>query len=213
MPMVENIPVLLAANVWEMVIGIIFFILYIVGQLMSASEKGKKEPARGKRVRPPQPADEKGRGGQAIAPQPAGQEAALRQEVEDFLHRAQGKPPRKAPRTRQPEKAKPEPAIRSLVNLQRESISEHVEKHLSSKRLADHADRLGDQVAMADDRVEARLHKKFDHRLGSLQQQERPEDNRPKKDNIAAEIAAMLKDPKGMRQVIIAQEILQRPKF
>jgi len=72
---------------------------------------------------------------------------------------------------------------------------------------------LGTQVATADDRLELRLHEKFDHTVGRLEHRDIPEDDQHKKVDMAAEIAQMLRSPEGMRQLIVANEILRRPEW
>lgn len=235
----DSIPLLLAADdIWRIVIFIVFMALYGIGQLITAGQQAKKKPPARRQPRPPQVPGDKAPDGKAAAPQPAGQADALRREVDEFLRRAQGKPPleekpnrpqpkpqprKQAPtrptttlaggepkptsiRVPQPPKA-PEPEI----PLRKGSVAEHVASHISSKKIVDHASQLGDKVALADDRLESRLREKFDHQLGSLKKRESSTPTESQQPNVAEEIAALLSSPSGMRQLIIAKEILERP--
>lgn len=229
MPTPDSIPVLLAADVWEIAVGAIFFILYAVGQLVSAREKAQKKAPRPRRAPPdkvPQvaaPADK---------PLAQNQEEKLRNEVEQFLRRAEGKsaeppkPPsqptpvptplhkksRRPAAAQQSQRLPSQRPIEPLARSKREGVAEHVSRHLDPSELVAHAERLGGEVGQSDERMESRLQEKFDHRLGSLQHEDRPAEKEKQKANIAADIAAMLRSPEGMRQLIIAQEILRRPE-
>lgn len=78
--------------------------------------------------------------------------------------------------------------------------------------IGQHASRLGEEVAQADDRMQAQLQQKFDHRVGTLA----PVSAAPPKATAAAtaarEFRELLARPGGMRQAIIANEILRRPE-
>ena len=208
-------PLILAAAVWEVVVGVIFFVLYGIGQLLSARESIKKKPVEQKR--PARPPAKQAAEGRPLAPQPVGQEESLRREVEDFLRRAQGKPPQQERASSPPRKPKPQrtPPPQPEGGLRHEGVAEHVAKHISSKQLVEHAEKLGDEVALADDRLESRLHQRFDHQVGSLQRREESTapPGKEKEKGAAAEIAAMMRSPQGMRQLILAQEILRRPEL
>ena len=99
------------------------------------------------------------------------------------------------------------------------TVDEHVRQHmghLKESTLAEQAAHLGEQVAQADDRVAARLHEKFDHKLGKLQAR-----NTQRRSEAAAaavleptsaeSIAALLANPDSIRNAIVLNEILQRP--
>ncbi|WP_428307621.1 hypothetical protein [Lacipirellula sp.] len=77
--------------------------------------------------------------------------------------------------------------------------------------IGQHASRLGEEVAQADDRMQAQLQQKFDHRVGTLA----PVSTAAPKSaaaTAAREFRELLARPGGMRQVIIANEILRRPE-
>jgi len=210
-----------AANWWEVAAGLIFFVLYSVGQLLAVREEAKRKKAqqRPPRPRPPQ-AD------QAEAqPQPPNQADPLRREVEEFLRRAQGKPaesppahqlkpappkrqrPQRSLQAEPPQKAKP---VRR-AELRREGVAEHVARHLSAEKIAEHTSHLGETVALADDRLEARLQEKFTHELGSLKRNSSQVEELESSATIAEEVRQLMSQPTGMRQLIVANEILRRP--
>lgn len=234
---------------WESVIGILFFVLYGVGQLLGNRQeaKAKQKP---KPPRPPQPPRQEPIAvdlAEPVAAKPRNQEEALRSEIEDFLRRAQGKPPKPKP---EPERRRPEPrpeldfpqrpqyqpsqqrksrpvptspapprkSLRPLqqdsaAQMRQESVGEHVTRHLSTSDIAVHAEALGDELELTDERLEERLKAKFEHELGSLGQREEQRVKQTAKQDMAAEISAMLRSPAGMRQLIIANEILRRPEI
>lgn len=79
------------------------------------------------------------------------------------------------------------------------------------------ASRLGSEVALADDRMEAQLHEKFDHRVGTLAplaaSSTGPQGGGAEKENVAArEFRELIARPGGMRQLVIANEVLRRPE-
>lgn len=128
-------------------------------------------------------------------------------------------PPRRVARKpkRRPVR-EPEPEIELLIDepAQQESKpkrSQRELRHLPESQLAEQAAHLGSRISQADDRVEARLHEKFDHRLGKLRQEE--ESAAPvlevTNETGAQRIKALLARPGGVREAIILSEILRRP--
>ncbi len=229
---------LLAAGGIEAVFYVIVFIFWIVSQLFGNRKAGKQK----KQPQPrPQPVDRgedfplfgnnKGQE-RGQANQPPNQEDALRSEVEDFLRRAQGKPPKPKPQPMRQQKSPqpPEPQRKRLVapvrkdplrqknplrqkepTLRSEGVAEHVSRHISTQDIAAHTQTLGAEVATADDVLEARLHETFDHEVGRLEHRDMAAKH--EEVDMAANMAAMLRSPEGMRQLIIANEILRRPEW
>lgn len=190
---------------------IIVFILYTIGQLVMS--QGKK-PAQ-QRVPPkPRPA--------APPPQPRTVEEKLRSEVEEFLRQVQGEPPKPAqtrPKTVGPAKpvvVKIEQPAATVIELEPErmTLQEHVARHISTADVVQHAVALGAEVGQADEKMVAHLQERFQHQLGALEprQQQQPEVRRLR-NATATEIANLLRSPTGVRQVIVASEILRRPEF
>ncbi|TWU21895.1 hypothetical protein [Bythopirellula polymerisocia] len=199
----NHLPPLFAAGWGELVIVIIFFMISALGQLLSAKNKEGKP-------RPPRP--------QGDGAPPKGQEIAenLRGEVEDFLREMQGKPPRPKQKQKKPKPAvikvqQPTP-VAAPTSLRSESVREHVRRHISTVEIAQQTSKLGEDVGLADERLESHLQQTFEHKLGALEHQVRPAE--PKHQNKRADdIAQLLRSPAGMRQAIIASEILRRPEI
>ncbi len=213
---------ILAADWWEVAAGLIFFILYGVGQLIAGRDeaKRKKEQPRPPRPRPPQ-------AGQAEAQaQPPNQADPLRREVEEFLRRAQGKQvespsprqlkpaPTKRQRPQRSLQAEPpkRPKLTERTELRSEGVAEHVARHLSTEQISEHTSHLGETVAQADDRLEAHLQEKFTHQIGSLKSRDPVAEETVQQATIAEEIKRLMSQPTGMRQLIVASEILRRPE-
>jgi hypothetical protein len=90
-------------------------------------------------------------------------------------------------------------------------VAEHVSRHVSTADVTENVSTLGADVALADDRLEARLQETFQHPIGQLQHVEQgPAKDRPP--TIAEEIRQLIRQPAGARQLIIANEILRRPE-
>jgi hypothetical protein len=129
-------------------------------------------------------------------------------------------PERPAERPDQPrrlvESQRPEPAA-PLNPLTTESRSSFAPTPLGSgialhtQTLTQHAQTLGADVAQADERMQEHLRQKFVHSVGALSPTtsvQRQATGSP----AAQELRALLARPGGMRQVIIANEILRRPE-
>lgn len=96
----------------------------------------------------------------------------------------------------------------------REGVAEHVSHHLDTGDVTSRASQLGSDVGMADDKLEAHLHDKFDHDLSKIDDQldKESETGGPTVGTTkASEIAEMLANPKSIRQAVILSEILNRP--
>ena len=101
-----------------------------------------------------------------------------------------------------------------------QSVSDHVSSHIDTKSLGEHASQLGEEVALADDKLVDRLHGTFDHKVGHLKidttqsvhsttttitaRQVSP---------IADDLLQMLSNPVSIRQAILITEVLKRPDF
>lgn len=144
-----------------------------------------------------------------------------RRPVDPFEEPARDKPSRperlQPPRRTQPlrqtepqrdgrEPAPPQPVARSEAS----RADSHELRHLPESQLAEHAAHLGEGIAGADDRVQARLEAKF----GKFLDQSPATTHQAPADpatNAAARIAAALSSPGGVRDAIVLNEILQRP--
>jgi hypothetical protein len=96
------------------------------------------------------------------------------------------------------------------------SVAEHVAERIgsSSQQFREEVADLGSRVIQADKQFDAQLEQKFSHQLGTLGQTATSTayDTRVADTNSpAAQIAAMLATPDGIRQAMLVNEILRRP--
>jgi hypothetical protein len=94
------------------------------------------------------------------------------------------------------------------------SVSQHMR---GTTDIARHASSLGAEVDQADDKLEARLHRTFDHKLGQLKDTTTaatPQQIKQAADpsSSAANMARLLANPQSIRNAIILSEILNRPE-
>jgi hypothetical protein len=76
------------------------------------------------------------------------------------------------------------------------------------------ASQLGQRIAAEDQEFDSQIKAKFDHTLGTLGSTETlttPTSGPPPADTPAAELAAMLASPDGIRRAVMLNEILRRP--
>jgi hypothetical protein len=91
-------------------------------------------------------------------------------------------------------------------------VAQHVAQHLTgAQQLAAHASKLGADVALADERLQEHLQGKFVHQVGALQHRE-TEKRTVARSPVAEAIIKSLQSPSGVRQIIVASEILRRPE-
>jgi hypothetical protein len=100
-----------------------------------------------------------------------------------------------------------------------ESVAEHVRQHIDSatRALGQQASQLGQRIVREDAQFDVQLKAKFDHEVGTLAPKERVTDT-PSQSPVntdttspAAQLAAMLTNPEGVRQAVIINEVLRRP--
>lgn len=162
----------------------------------------------------------------------------MARDIEEFLRRAAerrrqpeppAEPPRQqAPAPRQQAPTPPQEHQRLVIDdveviddpYAGETVAEHVQAHISTDDIADHARHLGEEVANRDDKVDERIHKKFDHEVGHLNLDSRPsaQDTTTSvtETMVNADAAALfdlLLSPKTVVQSIMISEILKRPDF
>lgn len=131
---------------------------------------------------------------------------------EVVAERSTPRPPQPKPRKRRPAKPaqRPSQPVPEAKSLRSEGVAEHVARHLSRKSVTESAEQLGDEVALADDIVEARLHDTFEHQVGQLEHRE--DQASQSAASVADEVRQLLSNPQGMRQLIVANEVLRRPE-
>lgn len=204
---------LIAAGWIEIVVSVVVFAFYVLSQLSSAMNN-----------RPAKPQAPKPRGRVAPPQQPRTLEDKLRTEVEEFLRQVQGEQagpggpppqPSSTPTTRTRE-AQAESPVETAFELEpaRGASREHADKHVVASALLSREAMLGAEIGRADEKLEVHVPGNFHHQVGSLEHHEAqvvPTGGR--QNTAAAEIAQLLRSPRGIRQVIVASEILRRPEI
>ena len=119
-----------------------------------------------------------------------------------------------APRAKAPPIASPPPKQRKP---KRKSIADHVREDIVVSDVTENSLKLGAEVGLADEKLEARL-AKFDHSIGGLEgmasiQGDRVKTEGPVKSHIAVGLLELFKQPQTIRQSILISEILKRPDF
>ncbi len=113
-----------------------------------------------------------------------------------------------------------EPAEAEIVDAELteigDNVGRHVTQHLSgTQQIAAHAQQLGYEVDLADDKLEARLHQVFDHQLGRLKSTASSTAATPHAslaaDVTVSEMLHMLRSPQSIRDAIVMAEVLRRP--
>jgi hypothetical protein len=161
----------------------------------------------------------------------------VQSEIEDFLRRASQK--KSAGGTRPQQRAKPARAIlvekppraelvRAEVVNDRAvggKVEQHVKKYLDEEEFTRRTEKLGEDVAEADDKIERHLKSVFDHSLSKIAAtpgvtasppNAKLADSAPEitiaMPSIAADdVAALFGNPLSIRQAVIINEILNRP--
>lgn len=165
----------------------------------------------------------------------------MRDEVEEFLRRAAQRraqaeakrrgelqqpvrppAPRPAPISRpplrQPIPTLAEPLV-EIIDAEEADTSERfsssVSQHLrGTTEIARHASSLGAEVDLADDKMEARLHKTFDHQVGSLKDTTTGIPDRLTTSSSAAgefNMRKLLASAENIRNAVILSEVFARP--
>lgn len=224
-------------DILGILVPIVFFIIYVLNQLLSA-KGGRQQPGRNPKRQPGRPAE---RPMQPAQPQrkPKGGAAQLNTEIEQFLKRAsqrRGQQPARARAASAPPVPKPAPKSfpppasgpakekpADVVPIEKRDFDEvaaSVQKHMGTERFESRAAHLGDDVVEVDDAIEQHLQKVFHHRLGKLggetaSASEQGADVQTvvvtDAPSPAAAFAQLLRTPQGMRQAIVVSEILTRP--
>lgn len=168
----------------------------------------------------------------------------MRDEVEEFLRRAAARraqaeakrreqqqpaqPPRpqQQPIQRQPLVQRPsviqsEPLVEIIdaeVADTSSRFSSSVSQHMrGSAEIGRHASNLGSEVDQSDDRLEARLHKTFDHQIGQLKDTTTAAPVKEVLQSSEAMLASMnltklLSNAQSIRNAIVLSEVLTRPE-
>ncbi len=168
--------------------------------------------------RPPQAPEPQG---QSPQPRPTSEIELL---VGDEVRPAQARPAigEKLPSAAKP--TRPEKQRNGRRSKRRQSVAEHVAEAVAghvaqsvasrSDSLAQKAAQLGQRIVAEDQQFEDKVKAKFDHAIGTLGEratETQTADSSPVVITPAAQIAAMLANPEGVRQAVILNEILRRP--
>jgi hypothetical protein len=208
-----GLPVLFAAGWFEIILAVVF-VLYSIGHAIMNSMNQAPKP---KQPRPQGQFGPQGQlGQQGQAGKPKTLEDKLRQEVEQFLRQVQGDEPKPSQQKKpvvvvqqKPATPRPEPQRQP----RRKSIETLVSEDMSTADVTQHLSQMGLEISHADEKMAAHLQEKFQHQLGAFQMSQQPTETQRQRNDSAAEIAKLLKSPQGMRQAILASEILRRPDF
>ena len=108
---------------------------------------------------------------------------------------------------------------RKRSSIRNQSVADHVESHIDTSGIAEHASSLGERISSVHDQVDARISQRLDRDLTAIDDKPTVTDDPSpvifgKRTAIAAaELHKMLQDPKSVGQAILVAEILKRPKF
>ncbi len=154
-------------------------------------------------------------------------EAFLRQAAQRRAQRATAAPrpaapgppiPPRAPLTPPPPKSaptKPAPPKPVVADMASPPELTRLGTRVNTAGLEQRAEHLGEEVALADEHMEAHLAQKFDHQVGSKGLSEST-DATASAVVLAFDsetLAAMLANPTSLRHAILLSEILARPRF
>jgi hypothetical protein len=152
-------------------------------------------------------------------------------EIEEFLRRAAALREQQARQRAQPlgpavpsgELAPPssevmDAEIVSTDEVSGDDVADHVQRHLSPQSFQDRAQRVAARIKSADDDMDAHLHEKFEHRLGTLgATTSRAEASTMEKAESApleatgSSLAALIRSPQSLRNAIVLNELLTPP--
>jgi hypothetical protein len=212
-------------------VGVFLFIIIstLAGQIFSKNQRGA-----GKAQRKPRPGPQQSRPGPQQS-RPGPQRPESRPQPTQVDQRPQAHPwdepievrlpretVRQTPVLAEPVRADVIPVEPVVV---RESIAEHVQRHIESGGID--ASRGQSKVEQADERMSSHLHEAFDHRLGRLEGEgvklsgttvaagraaSKTTQPPPAPSEIATRIAQMMRTPADLSAAIVLNEILKRPE-
>lgn len=218
----------------DTILQIVVFLIIVISSLAGQFFKGNAEKKR--RKRPIRPVE----GGER--PQPDPERSRLEDEIESMLRRAVGREPEVVePELVEPEVVvhrepeptstrRPMPISAELVELPEEPARESIANRRMESDISKRSRRLGSAIERADERLESRLHRTFDHKLGQLESRasvtgpptsatdpqvtaESLKSSLAGDGQMAERIAEMLRSPNDLPTAIVLSEILRRPEF
>lgn len=223
-----NLP--LIADVWPWLVGVVFFVIYLLNHLLSAKNGAAKQREAQQRrrmaqaERPPRPQGQPQQGGKS----------QLNAEIEQFLKRANERRLEKARRAQPvrstgPARPNPQPTpeaeeVLEVVPLEPhdfDSVAASVQQHLGGRSFEQRAEHLADDITQTDEQRARHFKQVFDHRLGNLDtglvDPNAPTDvtgppvTREDPNAMAKAMAGLLANHQNLRQAIVLKEILERP--
>ncbi len=219
-------------------IAIFLFIIFssLAGQLFKVNQERRRK---GNVGRPPAEPPQQPRPGRPAAPgKPDRPRGPLQKEIEDFLRRALGDQPEPDAEPevvaevvqRGPHERSPVPLAVSRAREEapeHESVAEHVARRMRSERVEEHSSGPRGSIEHADERMEDRLGKVFDHSLGQLTRSDKDlagkgisagtdasvwETQSRTREVISPErLAEMLRSPDDLAAAVVLSEILRSP--
>lgn len=112
------------------------------------------------------------------------------------------------------------PETKSAPDPYSQSVSDHVRDYIDTSDVADVSQQLGQEVALADDKMDARLQRTFDHSVGNLPLAAQESAFSTTTTTTAKQVSPaadallnMLSNPQSIQQAVLLSEILKRPNF
>ena len=136
--------------------------------------------------------------------------------IEEFLRQAAerrvNKPP---PVVVPPVQGEPEVLVAELAEPDRSLADTHLEHHIDTSDLADHAEHLGEEVSRANDQVDQHVHAVFDHPVGELDDAHAPPGTTISAEGggLHRELKRALRSSTQVRRAVVFSEILRRPEW
>ena len=136
--------------------------------------------------------------------------------IEDFLRQAAerrvSKPPPVIATQVQPE---PEVMVAELVEAEERLENTHLDHHIDTSRMADHAEHLGEEVSRADEQVDKHVHAVFDHQVGALDEvYDSPgTTNATEGYGLRRELKQAVRSRAQIRRAVVFSEIIRRPEW
>lgn len=138
--------------------------------------------------------------------------------IEDFLRQAAerrvSKPPPVIATQVQPE---PEVMVAELVEAEERLENTHLDHHIDTSRMADHAEHLGEEVSRADEQVDRHVHAVFDHQVGDLDEDEvygsSDTTNTAAGYGLRRELKQAVRSRSQIRRAVVFSEIIRRPEW
>ncbi|MCA9245862.1 MAG: hypothetical protein KDA42_02075 [Planctomycetales bacterium] len=201
---------------------LVFIIFWVLSQVFGNKQKSAP-PRRAQRERPHSPDSDP----------PAGEDR-IRAELQEFLRDAAERRQQTArPRGRQREKVLEaeivEPEVVEAVTITQSAKRAEPAASRSQDQQPDpyaianekaRTSHLGEEVALADEKVESHLHEVFDHEVSHLHEhthegqasgrgERRGSRSKP---SLAREIREMMREPRSVRRAVVLNEVLRRPE-